>query len=36
LNAEYYFRDVYQMAYNEPRQFFFNAYISLLLGRRKP
>jgi hypothetical protein len=36
LNAEYYFADVYQMAYNEPKKFFFNAYISLLLGRRKP
>jgi hypothetical protein len=35
LNAEYYFRKVAQMAYNPEKNFFFNAYISLLLGRRK-
>jgi hypothetical protein len=35
LNAEYYFRKVSQMAYNPEKNFFFNAYISLLLGRRK-
>jgi hypothetical protein len=35
LNAEYYFGKVAQIAYNPERNFFFNAYISLLLGRRK-
>lgn len=35
LNAEYYFTKVAQMAYNPEKNFFFNAYISLLLGRRK-
>lgn len=35
LNAEYYFGKVAQMAYNPEKSFFFNAYISLLLGRRK-
>lgn len=35
LNAEYYFRKVAQMAYNPEKNFFFNAYVSLLLGRRK-
>jgi hypothetical protein len=35
LNAEYYFSKVAQMAYNPEKNFFFNAYISLLLGRRK-
>ncbi|MCS3796952.1 hypothetical protein [Niastella sp. OAS944] len=35
LNAEYYFGKVAQMAYSPEKSFFFNAYISLLLGRRK-
>lgn len=36
LNAEFYTSKVAQMAYNPEKNFFFNAYISLLLGRRKP
>jgi len=35
LNVEYYAQKVAQMAYNPEKNFFFNAYISLLLGRRK-
>jgi hypothetical protein len=35
LNAEFYFSKVAQMAYNPEKNFFFNAYVSLLLGRRK-
>lgn len=35
LNAEYYIQKVAQMAYNPEKNFFFNAYISLLLGKRK-
>ena len=35
LNAEFYSSKIPQMAFNKERQFFFNAYISLLLGRRK-
>jgi hypothetical protein len=35
LNAEYYFSKVYQMAYNPGKNFFFNAYLALQLGRRK-
>jgi hypothetical protein len=35
LQAEYYGRKVPQMAYNEQKQFFFSAYVTLLLGRRK-
>lgn len=35
LNAEFYASKIPQMAYNSEKQFFFNAYISLLLGRRK-
>lgn len=35
LNAEYYIQKVAQMAYSPEKNFFFNAYISLLLGRRK-
>src|SRR5690606_39086300 len=35
LNAEFYTQKVPQMALNDEKQFFFNAYISLLLGRRK-
>lgn len=35
LNAEYYTGKIPQMQDAEQRQFFFNGYISLLLGRRK-
>ncbi len=35
LQAEFYAKKIEQMLYNEPKQFFFSAYISLLLGRRK-
>lgn len=35
LNAEFYTSKIAQMAYNPEKNFFFNAYISLLLGRRK-
>lgn len=35
LNAEFYTSKVSQMAYNPDKNFFFNAYISLLFGRRK-
>jgi hypothetical protein len=35
LNAEFYSSKVPQVAFNSEKQFFFNAYISLLLGRRK-
>ena len=35
LQAEYYGRKVPQMAYNEQKQFFFSAYVTLLLGKRK-
>jgi hypothetical protein len=35
LNAEYYFNAIDQMLYNKPKNFFFNAYITILFGRRK-
>ncbi len=35
LQAEYYLQKIPQMLYNKEKQFFFSAYISLLLGRRK-
>jgi hypothetical protein len=35
LNAEYYANKIPQMVLNPEKRFFFNAYISLLLGRRK-
>lgn len=35
LNAEYYFKDVDQMVYNPSKKFFFNAYVSLIFGKRK-
>lgn len=35
LNAEFYSQKVPQMAYVKEKQFFFNAYVSLLFGRRK-
>lgn len=35
INAEYYFKDIDQMVYNPTRKFFFNAYVSILFGKRK-
>jgi hypothetical protein len=35
LNAEFYAQKIAQMLYNKERQFFFSAYVSVLLGRRK-
>lgn len=35
LNAEFYASKIPQIVYSEEKQFFFNAYITLLLGRRK-
>ena len=35
LNAEYYFSKIEQLIYNKPKNFFFNAYITILFGRRK-
>ncbi|MBC7849409.1 MAG: hypothetical protein H7Y31_06720 [Chitinophagaceae bacterium] len=35
LMAEYYSKDVSQLAYVKQKQFFFSGYISILLGRRK-
>ncbi|MEO6316407.1 MAG: hypothetical protein ABIU63_05265 [Chitinophagaceae bacterium] len=35
LNAEFYFNKVEQLLYNNPKGFFFNAYITILFGRRK-
>ena len=35
LTAEYYTKKIPQMLYNKQRQFFFGAYISLVIGRRK-
>jgi hypothetical protein len=35
LSAEYYANKIPQMLYNNDKQFFFNAYLAILLGRRK-
>jgi len=35
INAEYYFKEIEQMVYNPARKFFFNAYVSILFGKRK-
>ena len=35
LSAEYYSSKIPQMLYNKDKQFFFNAYVAILLGRRK-
>ena len=35
LMAEFYAKKVEQMLYNDQKQFFFNAYLAILLGRRK-
>jgi hypothetical protein len=34
-STEYYFQGIEQMLFNKHRQFFFSAYVTLLLGRRK-
>jgi len=35
LSAEYYANKIPQMLYSDPKQFFFNAYVAILLGSRK-
>jgi hypothetical protein len=35
LNTEFYFSKVEQLIFNKPKNFFFNAYITILFGRRK-
>lgn len=35
INAEYYFKDIEQMAYSPSRKLFVNAYVSFLFGKRK-
>lgn len=35
LSAEFYANKISQMMFNKDKQFFFNAYVALLLGRRK-
>ena len=35
MNAEYYFNEIQQMILNKPKNFFFNAYISIEFGRRR-
>lgn len=35
LNAEFYFSKIEQLIYNKPKNFFFNAYVTILFGRRK-
>lgn len=35
LSAEYYAQKIAQMLYNNEKQFFFNAYVAILLGKRK-
>lgn len=35
INAEYYTKDIEQMAQNPARKFFFNAFVALTFGRRK-
>jgi hypothetical protein len=35
LSAEYYANRIPQMLFNNEKQFFFNAYVAILLGRRK-
>jgi len=35
LNAEYYFSKINQLMFIPPKNFFFNAYITILFGRRK-
>lgn len=35
VTAEFYSKKIPQMIYNEPKQFFFSAYMALVFGRRK-
>ncbi|MBO9562814.1 MAG: hypothetical protein J7621_08580 [Niastella sp.] len=35
VSAEFYAQKISQMAYNKDKQFFFNGYVTLLLGKRK-
>lgn len=35
ITVEYYSKKIHQMVYNEPKQFFYGAYFSLLFGKRK-
>ena len=35
LNAEFYSKKIEQMAFNKQKQFFFNAYVALVFGKRK-
>jgi len=35
LSAEYYTQNIPQMLFSDPKKFFFNAYLAILLGRRK-
>ena len=35
LSAEYYANKIPQMLFNKDKQFFFNAYVAILLGKRK-
>ncbi len=35
VSAEFYAQKISQIAYNKEKQFFFNGYVTLLLGRRK-
>lgn len=35
VNVEYYFKEIDQMVYSPTRKFFFNAYVSILFGKRK-
>lgn len=35
VNLEYYAKGVPQMVYNDPKHLFFNAYVTLLFGKRK-
>lgn len=35
ISAEFYAQKISQMAFNKEKQFFFNGYVTLLLGRRK-
>ncbi|MFN5335317.1 MAG: hypothetical protein ACK5BV_09035, partial [Bacteroidota bacterium] len=34
LNTEYYFKDIPILINNDPRKFFFNAYVAILIGKR--
>ena len=35
VNVEYYFNDIEILVNNQPQKFFFNAFVAILLGRRK-